>query len=167
MSKTDAELLDGFDPNASYAFVTHGFVEKYPGNSQQIRDERECFPISTAASVFISCFLLAWLKQMTIDLAANNINVCAVNWGAVSSELLNYFMVSQVNTVRVAEYTHRVLERFERLGVKLVDVMLVGHSLGAQTFAKVGRLFRKQGKAIGSIYGAAHFPCSFNVYGIL
>lgn len=92
------------------------------------------------------------MEEVISEIAGNNINACAVNWGKLSLDI-NYFFVAHENTVRVANYLHIVLRRLERLGVDVSKITLVGHSLGAQIAGKIGAKFRMEGKAIGSIYG--------------
>lgn len=93
------------------------------------------------------------MQRSIIDWAKNGINVCAVNWGELSREALNYFVVSQMSTVRVADYLVDILVRFERDGVDLSKTTLAGHSLGAQIAGKVGAKLKRYKKTLGSIYG--------------
>lgn len=93
------------------------------------------------------------MQRTIIEWAKYGLNVCAVDWGSLSIETLNYFVVSQKNTVRVANYLFSVLQRFERYGMDLANTTLAGHSLGAQISGKVGAALRKKGKMLGRIYG--------------
>lgn len=79
--------------------------------------------------------------------------MCAVDWGWLSLEKLNYFVVSQKNTLRVVQFLTGVLLRFEKLGVDLGRTTLAGHSLGAQIAGKIGQILKSRGKLLGSIYG--------------
>lgn len=80
-------------------------------------------------------------------------NVCAVDWGLLSLEKLNYFVVSQKNTLRVVQFLTNILLRFELLGVNLPDVTVAGHSLGAQIAGQVGHALKQKQKVLGAIYG--------------
>lgn len=97
-------------------------------------------------------------------------NVCVVDWSPLALEKLNYFVVSQKNTVRVADLLVTLLLRLETAGVNLQSVTLVGHSLGAQIMGKVGGNLNKNKssfqRAIGTIIGldpagpCYTFPCA-------
>lgn len=79
--------------------------------------------------------------------------MCAVNWGLLSKEMINYFVASQINTSRVASYLVEILIRLESLGMNLLDATLAGHSLGAQIAGKVGGELRQRNKTLGTIFG--------------
>lgn len=131
---SDTDVMAKFEANRPFAFLIHGFTDFYPGKFLRINDT-------------------AWMKHLITKWANNSINACAVNWGLISHEAFNYFAVSQVSTVRVANYLSRLLVRLENTGVHLAQVKLAGHSLGAQIAGKVGAKLRKSGKMLGSIYG--------------
>lgn len=128
--------MASFDAQRPFAFLIHGFTDFYPGKFLQINGT-------------------AWMRHLITKWANNSINACTVDWGHLSYESFNYFLVSQVNTVRVANYLTRLLLRLEKLGIDLAKVKLAGHSLGAQIAGKVGGKLRKRGKMLGSIYGNA------------
>lgn len=139
--------MANFDKQRAFGFLIHGFTDFYPGKFLRINGTE-------------------WMQHLIIKWARNSINACAVNWGTISNESFNYFLVSQVSTVRVANYLTRLLMRFERSGVDLKKVKLAGHSLGAQISGKVGAKLRKHGKVLGYIYGNFHiyhfFYCGFS-----
>lgn len=96
------------------------------------------------------------MTRTIMDWANIGVNVCAVNWGALSNDKKhNYFVASQINTGRVADYLAEVLLRFETAGMKLLATTLAGHSLGGQIAGKTGALIRNRGKLLGRIYGNA------------
>lgn len=80
-------------------------------------------------------------------------NVCAVDWGELSTAKLNYFTVSQTNTIRVANYLVELLLHLEKEGVDLAEVTLAGHSLGAHIAGDVGAQLRDMDKSLGTIFG--------------
>lgn len=135
-----------FDMHRPFAFLIHGFTDFYPGKFLRINDTE-------------------WMKHVIMKWAMNGINACAVNWGLISYESFNYFAVSQVSTVRVANYLTRQLLRFEGMGVDLKKVRIAGHSLGAQIAGKVGAKLRKHGRILGSIYGLYYIMLYENVQG--
>lgn len=93
------------------------------------------------------------MERTIIDWASVGVNVCAVNWGALSIEMLNYFMVSQINSDRVANHLVEVLLRLESLGLNISETTLAGHSLGAHIAGKVGALLKTREKTLGHIFG--------------
>lgn len=93
------------------------------------------------------------MRHTILEWAKYGTNVCAVDWGKLSMETLNYFVVSQINTVRVANYLLEILLRFERYGLDLMSTTLAGHSLGAQISGKVGAALKTMNKTLGRIYG--------------
>lgn len=94
-----------------------------------------------------------WVSKTAIGWAAMGINVCVVNWEGLSKYLFNYFVVSQINTVRVANYIVQLIEFLESNGLDISETSLAGHSLGAQISGKVGAALIKRGKMLKSIYG--------------
>lgn len=92
-----------------------------------------------------------------MDWAGEGVNVCAVNWGPLSRENVNYFVASQVNTGRVADYLVEVLLRFEASGMKISETSLAGHSLGGQIAGKTGHGLKILNKKLGTIYGNTAF----------
>lgn len=102
-----------------------------------------------------------------VEWAKYGINICAVDWGELSLETLNYFVVSQKNTVRVAKFILDVLQRFERFGMDLATTTLAGHSLGAQISGKVGATLRAENKSLGRIYGKTYFSLIIHLIGLL
>lgn len=97
--------------------------------------------------------LTAWMQRTIKNWAKTGVNVCAVNWRQLSLEKLNYFVVAQKNTLRVANYLVDVLQRLEGKGVDLKNTTLAGHSLGAQICGKVGATLKSLGKSLGTIFG--------------
>lgn len=93
------------------------------------------------------------MQSVITKLANTNQNACAVNWGQISNEALNYFTVAINSTVKVTDFLVKTLLRFEANGVSLAKTSLVGHSLGAQIAGKVGGRLNLAGKKIGYIYG--------------
>lgn len=89
--------------------------------------------------------------------AKTGVNVCAVNWSKLSLEKLNYFVVAQKNTIRVANFLVDVLGRLETKGVDLAKTTLAGHSLGAQICGKVGSTLKASGRTLGTIFGKYSF----------
>lgn len=97
------------------------------------------------------------MQETIINWAANDVNVCAVDWGPLSQNI-NYFLVAQINTVRVANFLTEFLVRLERLGIVLAQTTLAGHSLGAQIAGKIGSKLQKDGRTMGRIFGqCCHF----------
>lgn len=94
-----------------------------------------------------------WMETTIVDWANTGINVCAVNWGTLSREFFNYFVVSEISTVRVANYLVEVLLELEKEGINITETTLAGHSLGAQISGKVGAILKKYNKTLGKIYG--------------
>lgn len=123
-----SQLMLKFDSSAKFAFVVHGFIDSYPGTDD-------------------------WMEHMILEWAKLGVNVCAIDWGELSLNMLNYFWVAQVNTVYVADYVSKVLLDFEEAGVVLADTTFAGHSLGAQISGKVGWILQTMGKQLGKIYG--------------
>lgn len=91
--------------------------------------------------------------------------MCAVDWGLLSLETLNYFVVSQKNTHRVVKFVVDILRRFELLGVRMRNTAVAGHSLGAQIAGRIGQQLMRLGRPLGAIYGldpagpCYTFPC--------
>lgn len=94
-----------------------------------------------------------WMQSVIKKWAKRNVNVCAVDWGKLSLEALNYFSVAQKSTVRVADFIVDTLLRFENNGVNISETSLAGHSLGAHIVGKVGGSLKTKGKVVGYIYG--------------
>lgn len=93
------------------------------------------------------------MAQTIVDWAKNGVNVCAIDWGALSLDALNYFWVAQVNTAYVADYVSKVLLDFEAAGIVLADTAITGHSLGAQIAGKIGWILQTMNRKLGKIYG--------------
>lgn len=135
----DTALMAAFDDvRRPFGLLIHGFTDFYPGRLLQIDG-------------------VPWMRHAIARWASaggGGINACAVDWGAISYESFNYFVVSQTNTERVARYLVRVLLRLQRAGiVDLAKTKVAGHSLGAQIAGKVGARLRKHGHTLGFIYG--------------
>lgn len=128
-----SNIMKPFDPNAKFAFLIHGFTDTYPGNL--LTNGR------------------GWIQHSIHNWAKRGVNVCAVDWGRLSLEKLNYFVVSQKNTPRVVDYLTTILLRFELLGVRLSDTTIAGHSLGAQIAGRIGITLKRMGRTLGAIYG--------------
>lgn len=93
------------------------------------------------------------MQKTAIDWAANGINVCAINWGALSKESYNYLVVAGISAPRVADYIVKLVLYLENNGAVVSEMSATGHSLGAQIFGKVGGALRKQAKMLKNIYG--------------
>lgn len=103
------------------------------------------------------------MKKIAIDWAHNGLNVCAVNWGALSQHSYNYIVVAQINTRRVADYIVKLILFLESAGASISQMSAAGHSLGAQIFGKVGGALRKQKKLLKNIYGTISLFCSSHI----
>lgn len=93
------------------------------------------------------------MQHSIIKWSKNNVNVCAVNWGRLSLAAYNYFVVSQRNTVRVANYLIDVVHRFAKNGVDLTQASIAGHSMGAQISGRIGAGLKSRNLTLGNIYG--------------
>lgn len=95
------------------------------------------------------------MVKIAIDWSKNGLNVCAINWGALSKHSYNYIVVAQINTRRVADYIVQLILFLENAGASISQMSAAGHSLGAQIFGKVGGALRKQKKLLKNIYGTS------------
>lgn len=96
------------------------------------------------------------MEQTLLDWSNIGVNICAVNWGSLSKEVHNYFVVSQINADHVVKHLLKILLRLEALGVNMMETTLIGHGLGGHIVGKTGALMKNRTKIIGNIFGI-HF----------
>lgn len=101
--------------------------------------------------------IAGWMIKVGIDWAANNVNVIAVDWEELALELLNYFVVSEINTKLVAPYIVTLIEILESKGANVSETTMAGHSIGAQIAGLVGLALKKKSKTLKKIYGMIHY----------
>lgn len=93
------------------------------------------------------------MQHSIVEWSKNNVNVCAVDWGKLSLVAFNYFVVSQRNTVRAANYLIDVVHHFAKNGVNLSKASIAGHSMGAQIAGRIGAGLKSRNITLGNIYG--------------
>ena len=138
----DPTLIDSsaFDQQLKVKFIIHGYTQS--GRS-------------------------AWVTEMVGELLKKeDLNVFVVDW-SLGSSIFNMYDVAAGNTRLVGAQVAELIEILsESFGVKLADVHIIGHSLGAQTAGFAGEKFVLKDKVLGRITGTQSRRCYWFVTGL-
>lgn len=94
--------------------------------------------------------------ELILQWAANDINICTVNYGNISKEYLNYFAVSQNNAPLVSEVLGDAILNLNAAGIPLKNITITGHSLGGQIAGLTSTYIKSKSPSsvrIGKIFG--------------
>lgn len=95
--------------------------------------------------------ILGWMVRLLREWAHSvNSNVCAVNW----SRLARYsYSLAAKHTRVVGRYVGVFVQYLNRIGVKLDDITLAGHSMGGQICGFAGAYLNSVGLYADTIIG--------------
>lgn len=133
----DSDIGAKLDMNRPVNFLVHGWLSGVFGGDKDLIEEKNRNP----ADGRMASTVTRWAN-------AADCNVCAVDWSRLAN--YEYSIAALINTDKVADYLTAFVRSLRKLGLKVRDTKIAGHSLGAQIAGKVGRAF---GGKLGAIHG--------------
>ncbi|XP_075225763.1 lipoprotein lipase-like [Lycorma delicatula] len=118
---------DFIDPNSAYKFITHGWL-------------------SSSTSSTVENIMRAYLNS------TQDVNIVTVNWEIIAGR--TDYRVSASDTLNVGkELAKRIIFLKENNLLKIENVHLIGHSLGAHVSGSTGYYVKENGEAVSRITG--------------